>query len=258
MIKIGNKKISVILPVYNGVKYLNQAISSVLNQSFTDFEFIIINDGSTDESLKIIQSFKDQRIVLINRENKGLIATLNEGVSLSKAKYIARIDADDIWSDQNKLSKQIDYISNHQDCVVLGTWAKVINQDGQQISDLKYPDKDKEIRSKILTKNCFIHPSVIFSKEAYLKADGFDNQEKYVEDYGLWLRMGKFGAFANIPEYLMSYRIHGENITNKNNLIQSKNSLAVVKKYKSLYPNYFRGWFKWNLKIILIRLGVRT
>ena len=113
----------------------------------------------------------------------------------------------------------------------------------------------KYFLNKILTKNYFIHPSILFNKEVCLRAGGFNKEEKYVEDYGLWLRIGQFGTFANIPEYLMSYRVHSTNTTKQNNFVQSQNSLTLIKKYKSLYPNYFRGYIKWNLKILYLSVS---
>jgi glycosyltransferase involved in cell wall biosynthesis len=251
--------VSVILPVYNGAKYVSQSIESVLKQTFSNFELLIINDGSTDESLSIIESFHDQRIKVINQENKGIIATLNTGIALSQAKYIARIDADDIWSSPDKLSKQMEFLSENPNCVVLGTWANIIDENGTETLLLSYPETDREIRSKMLTKCCLIHPSIVFNKEICLKVGGFDEQEKYVEDYGLWLRMGQFGTFANIPEYLMSYRIHQDSVTQQKNFVQSKNSLELIKKYKLLYPNYTKGYIKWNLKLFLLKtIGLKN
>lgn len=251
--------VSIILPVYNGAKYVKLAIESVLQQSFSDFELIIINDGSTDGSLEIIKSFKDSRIKIVDQENKGLIKTLNEGIALSRAEYIARIDADDIWSSPEKLIKQIEYIRKNTTCAVVGTYSKVIDENGKEISNLEYPKTDQEIRSKILTKNCFIHPSVIFNKEVCIKAGGFNEQEKYIEDYGLWLRMGQFGTFANIPEYLMSYRLHSESVTQRQNLTQSQKSLELIKKFKTLYSNYIKGCIKWNIKLFLLKtIGLKN
>lgn len=251
--------VSIILPVYNGARYVKQAIESVLQQTFLDFELITVNDGSTDESLQIIKSFTDARIKIINQDNKGLIATLNTGIELSQAEYIARIDSDDIWSDVNKLAKQMKYLFENPACVVLGSWAKIIDENGKEISSLRYSETDREIRSEILTKNCFIHPSVVFNKDTCLRAGGFNEQEKYVEDYGLWLRMGQFGKFANIPECLMSYRIHQDSVTQQKNLTQSRNSLEVVKKNKLSYPNYLKGYLKWNLKLLLLKtIGLKN
>lgn len=247
-------KVSIIMPVYNQAKYVKQAIESILQQTFSNFELIIINDGSTDRSVNIIDNFHDLRIKIINQENKGLITTLNTGIVLSRAEYIARIDPDDIWSDLNKLNKQMEYLSKDPNCVVLGTWARIIDENDKEFSHISCPEKDQGIRSKILTKNCFIHPSVVFNKEIALKAGGFDEQEKYVEDYGLWLRMGQFGKFANIPEFLMSYRIHRDGITQQKNFIQSQNSLEIIKKHKKNYPNYIRGYLKWNFKLFLLKI----
>lgn len=256
---INKPAVSIILPVYNAEKYLKQAVESVLAQSFPDFELIIINDGSTDGSQEIIQNFRDPRIKMVRQENKGITATLNVGLSMSHAEYIARIDADDVWSNPNKLSIQMEYLSRNPDCVLLGTWANVIDENDKQISCLKYPETDREIRSGLLTKNCFVHPSVVFRKETALRAGVFNEQEKYVEDYGLWLRMGQYGKFANIPQYLMSYRIHQNSTTQRQNLIQSQNSLALIKKHKAQYPNYFIGCLKWNLKILLLKtIGLKN
>ena len=251
---MNNPKVSIILPVYNGEKYLKQAVQSVLWQTFSDFELIIINDGSTDNSSNVIKTFADLRIRVVDQENKGLISTLNIGVEMAKAEYIARIDADDIWSDPNKLAKQVKFLEENPEYVLVGTWAKIIDKTGQKTSVLKTPTTDEEIRNKILIKNGFTHPSVIFSKDACLKAGGFDEQEKYVEDYGLWLRMGLIGKFANIPEYLMSYRVHTGSVTRQKNLAQCKNSLAIIKKHQTQYPNYKKASFKWHLKILLVRI----
>jgi glycosyltransferase involved in cell wall biosynthesis len=251
--------ISVILPVYNAEKYVALAIQSVLDQSFQDFELIIINDGSTDTSLGSIQKFSDPRIKLINQENQGLIKTLNTGIALAQSNYIARIDADDIWSDQDKLARQMEYLSQHIECVVLGTGAKIIDENGKEISSLHYPTSDTEIRSQLLISNCFIHPSVIFNKEICLKVGGFNPNEKHVEDYGLWLRMGLQGTLANLPQELMSYRIHASSVTQQKNLIQSKNCLELIKRYKQDYPNYSKGTWKWRMKIFLLQtIGLKN
>jgi glycosyltransferase involved in cell wall biosynthesis len=249
-----NPPVCVVMPVYNRSKYIRQSIESVLQQTFSDFEFLIINDGSTDGSLEIIKSFNDPRIKIVDQENKGLISTLNIGIALSNTKYIARADPDDIWSDRNKLAKQMEYLSKNPDYVLLGTWAKVVDENDKEISRLTQPENDLKIRSRMLTRCCFIHSSVVFSKEAYSKANGYSEQEKYAEDYGLWLRMGRFGKFANIPEYLVTYRVHQEGVSQQKNFAQSKKSFEIIRKYKSLYPNYLRGYLKWNLKLLLLRL----
>jgi len=123
---INMSKVSVIMSVYNGEKFLSQAIESILSQTFIDFEFIIINDGSHDGSLDIIRSYHDQRMKLISRENRGLISSLNEAISLANGQYLARMDADDV-SLPERLARQVSFLDNHSEIAVCGTWAEVIN-----------------------------------------------------------------------------------------------------------------------------------
>lgn len=245
-------KVSILLPVYNTELYIKEAIQGVLAQTFTNYEFLIIDDGSTDTSQELIQSFNDKRIIFIKHEkNQGLIATLNEGVMRAKGVYVARIDADDIWTSIQKLEKQVMYLDNHPECVVVGTWANTINETGQITGTIRNPIHDNSIRQLLLIKNYLIHPSTLFRKESCVKAGVFHSDEKYVEDYGLWLRMGMLGTFANIPEYLMSYRIHKKSITQSKNKEQIKNAFDLIMKHKQDYPNILLATLKWKLKLLL-------
>src|SRR3989344_5225501 len=151
-------KVSVIMPVYNNDIFLLQAIESVLGQSFDDFELIIINDGSKDNSSAIIKDFqnKDKRIVFIeNKENRGLIYCLNLGLEKAKGELIARLDSDDWWLNRDKLKKQIDFLENNPDYCLVGSFAEVFNKDDLKVYNLVYPVKNSSIRKKILLKNCF-------------------------------------------------------------------------------------------------------
>ncbi len=243
-------KISVILPVFNGEKYLRESIQSVLDQTFTDFELIVINDGSTDESLNITRSFGDKRILILDQKNQGLTASLNRGISESKGKYIARIDADDVWIDKNKLKKQFEFLEKNMSYSLLGTNAHFVNVN-EKVTTTHYPLLDVEIRQKILIKNPFIHSAVIFRKDIALQCGMYDPREKYVEDYGLWLRMGQKGKFANFPDHTVKYRINASGVTQTKNVEQIKNSLLVVEKNKKYYPNFFLGFLKWKIKLLL-------
>ncbi|HAS7841575.1 TPA: glycosyltransferase family 2 protein, partial [Vibrio cholerae] len=144
---MSSPKISVVMSVYNGEKYLGEAIDSILKQTFSDFEFIIINDGSTDKTLEIIKSYmkKDDRIVLVSRENKGLIVSLNEGLDLAKGQYIARMDADDI-SIKSRFEKQIEFLDSNPDIGVCGTWVEVF---GENIKSKKWkmPTQDPDLKA---------------------------------------------------------------------------------------------------------------
>lgn len=145
-----NELISVILPVYNGEKYLKEAIESILNQTYTNFEFIIIDDGSKDSSLEIIKEYEkeDERIVAVSRENKGLIATLNEGIEKAKGKYIARMDQDDI-SLPNRFEEQLKIMENDKEIVVCGSWINVFGENRKEKIS-KYFQYDKEIKANLI------------------------------------------------------------------------------------------------------------
>jgi glycosyltransferase involved in cell wall biosynthesis len=201
-------KVSVILPVYNGEKFLDESINSVLNQTFKDFELIIVNDCSTDNSLKIIKRYmkKDKRIILINNpKNLGLQKSLNKGLKISKEKYIARMDADDI-SLPNRLQLQVNYLEKNRDIFLIGSSAIVIDEDGKRIGVFKKFDNYRKVKRKLLKNNHLIHPSIIFrnSREFFYR-----EKFKTSEDYDFYLRILSSGKkITNLPEFLIKYRIH--------------------------------------------------
>lgn len=211
-------KISVVMSVYNGEKYLNEAVESILNQTYRDFEFIIVDDGSTDKSLEILTSFqqKDKRIKLISRENRGLVNSLNEAVKLAQGEYITRMDADDV-SIIERLEKQLKY-AEENDLAVCGTWADCIGILGNKTKSFDYPPRIDKVKTFTLLHNPFIHPSVMFKKYVFKKVGGYRKFFKHIEDYELWTRIVFKYKTGNISESLLKYRIHEEQITKKNNL----------------------------------------
>ncbi len=231
-------KISVIMSVYNGDKYLREAVESILNQTYKDFEFIIINDGSTDDSLGILKNFQieDSRIKFVSRENKGLIESLNEGVKVAQGEYIVRIDADDV-SLPERLQKQLKYVIDN-DLAVCGTWAEGIDENGDKIYNMDYPPVAGKVRSFTLLHNPFIHPSVIFRKDVFEKVGGYRKFFKYIEDYELWTRIVFKYKTGNIPEALLKYRMHDGQITRKNNLAMRVRGIFV--RILALYRFVFR------------------
>lgn len=215
-----NPVISVVMSVYNGEKYLDEAIESILNQTYRDFEFIIINDGSTDKSLEIIEKYKkqDKRIVLISRENRGLIASLNEGIKKAKGKYIARMDADDI-SLPTRFEEQIKYIKKNE-LDICGSHFIFIDETGKYLDSRVVSTNDKLVQV-ILTRSVpFAHGSVIFKKDfmtRYKLVYGLTNYLK-AEDYALWIQFYEKGAkFGNVDQFLFLYR-DIESSLSKNNL----------------------------------------
>lgn len=219
-----NPKITVLMPVYNAERYLAEAIDSILNQTFRNFEFLIINDGSRDKSLKIINSYNDSRIRIINhQENKGLVCRLNEGIKLSKAALIARMDADDV-SDPSRLEIQYAYKQKHPDIIAFGSFAKLINAKGSQIG-LPIKSITCEALDRIMAvNNPFNHSSMLMEKNKIISVGGYKNSVSGAEDYDLWMRCIQIGRMTNIDKYLISYRIHDLSKSNTKSIILDKDT----------------------------------
>lgn len=204
---MNNPKISVIMSVYDGEKYLDESIQSILNQTFKDFEFIIINDCSTDNSLYIIKQYatKDKRIVLIeNEENIGLTKSLNEGLKIAKGKYIARMDADDVALSE-RFNKQYNYLEKNKNVFLLGTSAMMIDEDGNRSIKITAITQEKKIYSRLRKKNTIIHSSIMFRNDFELF---YRENFKYAQDYDLYLRVLSEGKIIkNILEVLLYYRV---------------------------------------------------
>jgi glycosyltransferase involved in cell wall biosynthesis len=229
-----NPTISVVMSVYNAEHYLKDAIESVLQQTYGNFEFIIINDGSSDGSLKIIQDYKlkDHRIVLINRENRGLIASLNEGLSIAKGKYIARMDADDICI-PSRLEKQLIFLENNPEFGVVGSRAVSIDGDGKVIRKLNPPKMDFLIKSMLLFGNCIIHPSVMINRKNLSNELYYSSEFLHAEDYELWSRVSKKnrGKFYILGEPLIFYRIVKTSISRASADRQAQMTAIIRNKY---------------------------
>ena len=249
------KKVSIVMSTYNDSGYIGKAIKSVLSQSYDNFEFIIIDDSSQDNTEEIVKGFDDGRIIYIkNEENKGLLFNLNKGINLAQGEYIARIDSDDWWIDKEKLKKQVDFLDNNTDYALVGTWAKVYNEKVVELFKITHDTDFEKIKQKILLKNCFVHSSVLFRKSVANECGNYNESQEYVEDYALWLKMGKKHKLANIPEYSTGYLLNQEGVTQKNNLKQIRANIILIKKYKKEYPNYILGVLKWRVKGFLVFL----
>ena len=207
-----NQKISVIMPVYNAEKYLKESIESILNQTFTDFGFLIVNDGSTDTSLEIIKSYDDKRIRIINNEeNMGLTKSLNKAVKQAHGDYIARQDADDI-SLPNRLELQFEFLEKHPEVALLGTGVYVINENGDEIEKrIMHPNPKKSLSKG----NRFIHGSVMFRKSVIDELGAYNETLKYSQDYELWLRISKKYDVENLTAPLYKLRMHKGSILSR-------------------------------------------
>ena len=199
--------VSVLLPVYNCERYLADAIDSILSQTFSDFEFIIIDDGSSDRSSEVMAGFGDLRIRIIQQENRGLAATLNRGIGLATGKYIARQDADDL-SHPDRLAMQVAHMEAQPDCVLLGTWAEIIEVDRLVNRFHRHSVEDAELRYLMLFNNPFVHSSVMLRKSSLSRVGGYTTEpdRQLTEDFELWSRLARVGSIANLGEVLVSYR----------------------------------------------------
>lgn len=239
------------MSTFNDSGYIGESIKSVLNQTFTNWELIIFNDASTDDTGTIIKKFiqKDNRIKYFkNSKNMGLVVNLIKGISKSGGEFIARIDGDDTWLDRDKLKKQIEFLVENQEYGLVGSWARVIDSENNIVSFTKNPVTDHDIRRYYLMENCFFHSSVMIRKTVYEKAGGYDPNIKTAEDYDLWLRIGKISKIYNIPEYLISYRINPKGINSTKYNFQINETISLIKKFKDHYPNYKKALFFWHLR----------
>lgn len=232
-----NYLVSVVMPVFNGESYVREAIQSVLNQTYTNFEFIIMNDGSTDTSEIIIRSFKDERIKLINNPvNLGLVKTLNLAISHCKGEFIARFDSDDICT-QNRLEKQLKQFSKSSTLDVVGSTANIIDSCGEYKGLFKVPEEHTDIHLGMLFNNQVIHPTVMIRRKSILKymPNVYDDKDQHVEDYGLWVKMLSNHQFYNIQEPLIKYRVHDTKIST----IYSKSQIENSRKIKSRISKFY-------------------
>lgn len=200
-------KVTVLMPVYNAKNYVREAVDSILNQTFRNFELLIINDGSVDTTQSILSSYKDPRIrIITHKKNMGIVRCLNEGLSLAQSTYIARMDADDIAL-PSRLEKQVAFMDKHPGIAVCGTWLKAIFDTKSEI--WKVPVSHNEIQSLMLFHDAVFHPTVMMRIEIIKKYNfQYKTTYPYAEDYELWLRMMGRSRFANTPEVLLLHRIH--------------------------------------------------
>lgn len=207
-----NPKVTVLMPVYNGEKYVSQAIESVLTQTFTDFEFLIINDGSNDKSEEIITSYQDARIRLVTNEtNLKLIATLNKGLNLAKGEYIARMDCDDICYPE-RLAMQVEFMDKHREVGVCGTWVETMGLKSGEV--WRYPSEPEDIAARLFFLNAMAHPTVMIRRSFFQQHHLYYRSEYiHVEDFALWQQCRLLFSLANIPQPLLKYRIVQTSVT---------------------------------------------
>ena len=199
--------VSILLPVYNGAEYLAAAIESILSQTYRNFELIIIDDGSSDDSAKIIREFKDPRIRVYHQENQGLAATLNRAIKLAKGEYLARQDQDD-FSLPQRLEKQIMFLEAHRHHGMVGGWAEIWVGNTRSERIHRHPSENHHLQFDLLFDNPFVHSSMMLRRSVFETVGLYstDKARQPPEDYELWSRVARHFAVANIPEVLLVYR----------------------------------------------------
>lgn len=206
--EVHNDLISVVMPVHNGGHFLAAALQSILNQSYDNFEFIIIDDASTDTSLSVIKEFDDPRIKLvINEQNLGVTRSLNKAITYAQGRFIARHDCDDVAL-PTRLEKQLSYLQNNPDVACVGCNLIIINSDGKKTGEWQYPASSELVAWKLLFNSAIAHPASMFSLDVFNRVGGYNESIKKAQDYELWSRMSKEHKLANIGEPLVKYRIH--------------------------------------------------
>ena len=243
--------VSVVMPVYNSEKYVSEAIESVLCQAFRDFEFIIVNDCSTDGSLAILQKWarKDRRIVLLeNRHNLGISESRNAGLARAKGKLIMNMDHDDVCHlDRMRLQSQ--YLNQHPDVGIVGSDIDVMDGNGKLLGARHFPQDDPSIREMLLRASPFTHPATMVRRQAYEIAGNYNKEFEPADDYELYFRIGKSFKFGNLPAHLLKHRIYSAATTMK------KTRLMVYKTLNAKWRGASRLGYGCDAMAILIVMG---
>ncbi|MBF2003621.1 MAG: glycosyltransferase family 2 protein [Synechococcales cyanobacterium C42_A2020_086] len=224
--------VSVLMPVYNSERYVAQAIESILNQTFSDFELLIINDGSTDRSLSILQRYaaQDPRIRLFSRENQGIARTRNELLHRATGEFIAVLDSDDIAL-PDRLARQLQFLRQHPEVVCLGSAYQIMDSAGRVLTALPVPLDDAEIQRLALAGHASIFQSCVMMRRAVvLDIGGYNNALPPAEDLDLWLRLGEVGQLANLPEVLVQYRVHANSVSERDCAFQRQQAYEACRQ----------------------------
>ncbi|ENU1228104.1 glycosyltransferase family 2 protein [Providencia rettgeri] len=229
---INKPLVSIILPVYNAEKYLSEALESLKEQTYKNIEIFCINDGSTDNSLNILNKHKenDPRIQIISKKNEGLPTALNTAISFASGKYIARMDSDDIC-ELNRIELQVKYLEDNPDIGVCGTNANVF---GNNTSKIVFKGSSDILKAYLIYNVCFVHPSVMFRKKIITTAP-YDAKYKCAQDYRLWTSLASVTNFSNLNSFLINYRVNEESITSKVDKDRNETKKQFIKTIQNEY-----------------------
>ena len=235
-----------LMPVYNGARYLAEAVESILAQTFADFEFVIVDDGSTDRSAAMLDEYarRDPRIRIIRRPNTGIVGALNDAIAESSAPLIARMDADDVSLPQ-RVEKQVAYMGEHPECVALGSRVIGIDPYGCVLFESEHKLAHEEIDKELLNGVgwAIVHPVAMLRRHAVERVGRYRKQWQWVEDLDLFLRLAEIGKLANLPDQLLRYRQHTESINRTRSAEQARLADACVREaYRRRGSEAPQGW----------------
>lgn len=222
-----NDLVSVVIPCYNAEKYIEKCLQSVLNQTHTNLEIIVIDDASTDKSLEIISKIEDKRLKIVqNQTNEGIVKSLNKAIKQANGKYIARLDADDFMQ-QERIEKQVNFLENHQDIALVGSNHILVDENENVLQYVSYPETYEEIQVFKYFLNPISHPTTMF-KASVFEEFMYSEEYPHCEDYALWFQISNKYKIANLPEYTTFYRVHNESVTIKNGGEQQENVFGLI------------------------------
>jgi glycosyltransferase involved in cell wall biosynthesis len=252
-------KVSVLMSVYNGASYLRQSVQSILDQTFLDFEFIIVNDGSTDNTQEILESVSDPRVQVLMQPNTGLTKALNRGLKLCRGEFIARMDADDL-SMPERLERQLIFFDKHPEVGMVGTAYFEIDDNGRVLSEKACLLEDNQLRKVLIKYNPFCHTSTMIRKSVLSRVGFYDESFPYAQDYELWFRIAKHYKLANLPQFLTKNRIRDDNISFAFESQQLKYAIKARRKeiQSRHYPIYLYYYLLWPLIVMNVPASLRT
>lgn len=231
--------VSVIIPAYNREKDIIRALSSVLSQSFQDFEIVIVDDGSTDRTKETLAPLLDEKVRYLYQHNQGVSEAMNNGIRNARGKYIALLHSDDYWSGEKKLEKQARFLEDNPEYVLAGGGIIRFKEHGAISLRILYPETDEAIRKSMLISCPFASSAVMFKKSAWEQAGGFNKKLEVCEDWDLWIRLGKLGKLHNFPEYFAYYQESEKSLSHAYYRRSFTYNLAIIKKYRGDYPAFF-------------------
>lgn len=241
-------KVTVLMSVFNGGKFLEESVQSILSQTLIDFEFLIFDDGSFDGSEKKLDQLSagDTRVKVVRQKNIGLTKTLNLGLRLARGEYVARMDSDDVAM-PDRLQKQVSFLDNNPEIALVASFAKIIDEKGQEIGEHWPAVEHDAIRKLSFFSGQICHPSVMFRKNKILDIGGYDENFQYAQDCDLWFRLMKENRVANIPEFLLKWRKTSEGIGTRKQAEQQVFARRAKRRALKggLYPWYYVFFLIW-------------